>query len=400
MMHRISGRIAAVLIVVSAATVTVATEPTLKVGDPAPKLQDGQWLQGEPVKQFEKGTVYVVEFWATWCGPCRSSIPHLNEIYNKYKGKSLVVIGQDCWESDESLVAPFVKSMGNKMTYRVALDNKAGSATGQTANTWMTAAAQDGIPTAFLVNANGVIVWIGHPMSLQEKVIDDVLAGTFDVPKATDQYAQWLKTEMPIRALRQEIFTAIQKKDWDTAVAKLNEEEKLLPKERRGDLDMTRFSVLVGKGDDAGADKLAATIQETHKGEPRIGDALDMMRFNSLMLRKDYAAAGKLAAGMSDAHKDNADLQNRLAWELATVPDAAHRDLALATTIALRANDASKGENPTILGTLARVLFLQGNKDGAIELQERAVKFAKDSEKKDLQNVLDGYRKAEIQKTN
>ena len=185
-----------------------------------------------------------------------------------------------------------------------------------------------------------------------------------------------------------------------TAVAKLNEEEKLLPKERRGDLDMTRFSVLVGKGDDAGADKLAATIQETHKGEPRIGDALDMMRFNSLMLRKDYAAAGKLAAGMSDAHKDNADLQNRLAWDLATVPDAAHRDLALAETIALRANDASKGENSTVLSTLARVLFLEGNKDGAIELQERAVKFAKDSEKKDLQNVLDGYRKAEIQKTN
>src|SRR5262245_37552422 len=50
-----------------------ADEPTLKVGDKAPKLQTGKWIQGDPVKEFEKDKAYIVEFWATWCGPCRVS---------------------------------------------------------------------------------------------------------------------------------------------------------------------------------------------------------------------------------------------------------------------------------------------------------------------------------------
>ena len=67
--------------------------PSLKGGDPAPPLKVSKWLQGEPVKAFEPGKVYVVEFWATWCGPCIAFMPHLAELQAEYKDKSVTVIG-------------------------------------------------------------------------------------------------------------------------------------------------------------------------------------------------------------------------------------------------------------------------------------------------------------------
>src|SRR5260221_74318 len=179
MKTRIGQSIAILIAATALNTCLSAAEPTLKVGDPAPKLQTGKWVQSESVKEIEKGKAYIVEFWATWCGPCRVSIPHLNEIHMKYKDKGLVVIGQDAFEQDEGLVAPFVKKMGSKMTYRVALDDKEGSEKGKMAETWMTAAGQTEIPTAFVVDTKGMIAWIGHPMEQKDTLIKAVLDGTF-----------------------------------------------------------------------------------------------------------------------------------------------------------------------------------------------------------------------------
>src|SRR5687768_4785612 len=89
-------------------------KPSLKVGDPAPKLQVDKWVKGEPIKELEKGKVYVLECWATWCGPCVQAIPHVTELQKKYKDKGLVVIGMNVWENDVKEVEPFVKKMGDK----------------------------------------------------------------------------------------------------------------------------------------------------------------------------------------------------------------------------------------------------------------------------------------------
>ena len=340
------------------ATLALAAEPTLKVGDPAPKLQTGKWLQGDPVKDFQKGKAYIVEFWATWCPPCRVSIPHLNEIHKQFKDKGLIVIGQDCFERDDALVAPFIKKMGDKMTYRVALDDKADKETGVMAQNWMEAAGQEGIPSAFVVDTKGRIAWIGHPMELKEQVIEDVLAGKFDVRKAAEDYDKKQRNEAKLRVVGQELGRAMQKKDWDAATAKLDEIEKLLPEDARSGVGVTRFSILIGK--------------------------------------KDYPAAYKLAAKISEANKDDMQLQNDLAWQIATDKQIEQRDLKLAQTIATRGSEAAKGKDPAILDTLARVLFMQDKKDEAIAMQEKAVKLAEGDAKEGMQSTLDSYKKGKL----
>jgi len=351
---------ATLLAFAAGATMALAAEKTLKVGDPAPKLQTGKWVQGDAVKDFEKGKAYVVEFWATWCGPCRVSIPHLNETYTKYKDKGLVVIGQDCWEKDDGLVAPFIEKMGEKMTYRVALDDKSHEEKGQMAKTWMEAAGQNGIPSAFLVDTKGVIAWIGHPMSLKDQIIDEVLAGKFDIEKAAAESAEAEKNQAKMQGVFTALSRAMRNKDWDAADEKLGEAEKLMPEDQRQGLDMTRFNILIGK--------------------------------------EDYPGAYKLAGKISDANKDNPMLQNELAWKIATDKSIKKRDLNLAEKMANRANDATKGKDAAILDTLARVMFMQGKKDQAIALQEKAVNLVDGNDKDTFQDTLDAYKKGELSK--
>ena len=342
-------------------TLLAADAPTLKVGDPAPKLQTGKWLQGNPVTNFDKAKTYIVEFWATWCGPCRVSIPHLNEIYQKYKDKGLVVIGQDCWERDESLVAPFLKEMGDKMTYRVALDDKTTDKTGKMATTWMTAAGRDGIPSAFLVDTSGTIAWIGHPMELQEKVLEAVLEGKYDVRKAAAEYEQQQKSARQAEAAESAIVEALQKEKYDDALAKVDDLEKAMPEAERARADILRFGILLTK--------------------------------------EDYPAAYKIAGKASEAHPDNVSLQDALAWQIVADPKIKQRDLALADKIADRANTAAKGKDPSVLDTMARVKFMLGKKDEAISLEQKAVALAGHDQQDSLQKALDDYKAGKLPET-
>jgi len=154
------------------------SETSLKVGSAAPALQLSRWVKGNGPSAFESGKVYVVEFWATWCQPCRESIPRLTKMARNYKD-TVTFVGVSVWErgSDKAVedsVDSFVSNMGDNMDYFVARDTKSNAM----AKTWLQAAGRNGIPCAFIIDGNGKIAWIGHPMDSMEKAIDAVLAKT------------------------------------------------------------------------------------------------------------------------------------------------------------------------------------------------------------------------------
>ncbi len=144
--------------------------PHREIGDKAPEISVTDWIQGGPVKLSDGlgKNVYIVEFWATWCPPCRASIPHLNELYQKYKDRGLQVVA--ITQEDPDSVASFVKNQGDKMTYPVAIDGD-----GKMADAYMLAFGENGIPHAFVIDTKGKIVWHGHPMDDIEAVIQKYL---------------------------------------------------------------------------------------------------------------------------------------------------------------------------------------------------------------------------------
>ncbi|RVK26189.1 TlpA disulfide reductase family protein, partial [Sinorhizobium meliloti] len=74
----------------------------LKMESTAPALEVQDWVRGRPLANFEPGKVYVVDFWATWCGPCVSAMPDLMLLQEKYRDSGLEVVGV---AADEKAVA-------------------------------------------------------------------------------------------------------------------------------------------------------------------------------------------------------------------------------------------------------------------------------------------------------
>ena len=169
--------------------------PELNIGDEPPAFKVESWNKGTPISEFEKGNVYLIDFWATWCGPCIKIMPHLTELETKHTGDGFSVIGVSIWEQQEGAaqvehVQKFVEKNDAKMGYTVA--------TGTTAieNDWMKAAGQNGIPTVMIVDRDSKIGWIGYGTdpSLDEH-LENILAGEHDTAALNEARIERMKTE-------------------------------------------------------------------------------------------------------------------------------------------------------------------------------------------------------------
>jgi thiol-disulfide isomerase/thioredoxin len=353
--------LAATLACIVARPALAGPDGKLTIGDPAPKLRVKEFVKGGPVTAFQKGNLYVVEFWATWCGPCKVSIPHLTELQKKYP--QVKFVGVSVWEENQSAVRPFVKQMGGKMAYCVAMDTVPSGKSandGVMARTWMQAAGQNGIPTAFIVDKQSRIAWIGHPMEMEEPLAQ-VVAGKWNLTSARDKIAKQQDQSRKMMALSQKLQKASQSGD---------------------------------------PQQIIAVIDEAIADDPAMEMQLGIPKFSILMKEPDRAA--DYAEHLVDkTYADNPMALNQLSW---TVVDPAKprpakdsRLTAVALKAALRADSLAKGKDPAIADTLGCAYFVSGDVAKAIETQERAVRLAKGTQFEkdpDIARRLEEYRKA------
>lgn len=134
------------------------------------------WLQGTPVKKWEKDKVYIFEFWATWCGPCLAAMPHMERLHQAFKDNPrMQIIGINVMDrkSPEAL-KEFLKNRPVPLTYTMAVDVDGK----KTREKWLAPLDVDGIPHAFAVR-NGRLIWRGHPGKLSEEIMRAMLKPDF-----------------------------------------------------------------------------------------------------------------------------------------------------------------------------------------------------------------------------
>jgi uncharacterized protein (TIGR03435 family) len=146
----------------------IAGDSVPKIGDIPPPLILTKTIQGPPVSDLNweklKGKVVVLEFWATWCGPCVASIPHLNDLADHFKDGSVVFISVT--SENEDAVQLFLKSHPIKAF--IGLDDY---------EVLNKSFHVSGIPHAVIVGTNGLIAAIAHPANIKPEHLEEVLAG-------------------------------------------------------------------------------------------------------------------------------------------------------------------------------------------------------------------------------
>jgi len=329
---------------------------TLSIGDDAPAIEVSHWLKGTPVEKFEKGKVYVVEFWATWCGPCRASMPHISELQEEYKDYNVQFLGI----SDEVLptVVGFLvkddaegKQWFDKMAYTVATDPDR-----SVYKDYMVAAGQNGIPTAFIVGKTGKIEWIGHPMNIEEP-IKAVVNDSWDRVAEMKKFEEQEKAQSKLQALMQSIQEADAQGDWEKAVKIIDQ--------------------VIAMGDEYAGFKvykfqLMATSDDGSKEAYEYGEQL---------VKENW---------------DDAQALNAIAWFIVDNNEVKNPDYGFALKVAKRASELTDDADPSILDTYAHAFYKKGDFKNAVLWEQKAVDNLADNEgpmANDLKKALEEFKK-------
>ncbi len=345
----------AILCVLVFAVATAAAQAAPQIGEKAPPIKVAKWFgDAPPALPGEDGAekhVYIVEFWATWCGPCRISIPHLAELHRKHKKDGLLILGisnEEIETIDAFLKAkmPDPKNGEKKqidMPYYVGADEEMG-----TQVVWLKDVP--GIPHAYIVNRDGVIVWAGNPLDPEadmDGVLKKVLAGKYDVEAARNRAV----ADKKYKELFGELNSAYRRKDGDKVFKLLDELIALKPKELHPYLIKRHMLMEFDRGD-------------------------QIAEWNRQIL---------------ESFKDSPAGLKRIVDEELAKP-AAVRDASLIVQAAAYAGAAAEQKDVQALVLLATIQHECGLLDEAIESQSAALAAAEDEQKADISATLDYYK--------
>jgi thiol-disulfide isomerase/thioredoxin len=301
----------------------------LSIGSKAPIPEISDFVRGEKPTFFEPGKVYVIEFWATWCPPCRQSMPHLTKLAEDMKSKGVVIVGV----SDEKVetVRTFLEKdeWKQKARYTLATDPDR-----STHKAYMEASGQGGIPTAFIVK-EGVVQWIGHPMEM-DAPLAKIVDGTWDPKTAKQTFEDSVAEEMKAMGRQNDMTKAIDSKDWDKAVALID------------------------------AEIAASTGEEAMQSK--------VQKAQILLVAGRSEAAYALCAELI---KEDPALRNFVATSVLHLPDVADRRVDLAITWLTDVTSAAGPANPQVLAELAYAWSLKGDFTKAADFMRRAIDTAK-----------------------
>ncbi len=380
----------------------------LSIGDHAPPLNVGRWIKGEPFQRLEPGRIYVVEFSATYCGPCIEVAPHLSSLQERYPNVTIISVMAS--EPDIAKVGPFIAKMGDRIRYRVALDNVPDGASpdkGAMVRTWMAAAGTDMLGTSFLVDKDGRIAWIGLAKELDEP-LQRVVSGTWNVARAAKAREEALVRETKVEAVKKESRDLVyQKKDYDGALALIDRtiaglsppDEALIAWRRHIVLCMKSYKLNeevdrdLKRGDRVAA---RAAIDRATSGAPENRELQGIKIWFLIRIGEKREACDEIESALKSAvAKENGEEAFEIVDDLLVpdFPDLGARSRAIILRGARILDDMSKGEDPTCLDLLARAYFVNGQADQARRYEEKAVALP-GGDNPEFVKRLEQYRKA------
>ncbi len=362
------------LLLLVAHRVPAVAEQELSIGSVAPSLDIEHWLQDgdgffKPVTKFQPGKVYVIEFWATWCGPCIMSMPHLAETQTKYRGRGvqIISISDETLDEVESLMsqehpqagkgkgAPKAGKTFADITSAYCLTTDPDRSVHES---YMEAANQNGIPTSFIVGKTGKIEWIGHPMEMDEP-LEEVVEGTWD----REKFAKQFRTKAEFEQAMQQLSTLAGAGKFDEAIkfteatikkAKTNELNDYV--EQWTDI---RFSLMISTG------KVDDEVVAYYR------DYIKQMEDNPIEL-------GQFGYSLYDAYQQGGNL--------------GPLDTDVIEAINACKDKAPKDAEAFLNNTIAKLYDADGQLDKAIEAQKQAIEEADERQKKRLTMFLESLQ--------